>query len=314
MGSFKPLVSIIIPVYNGSNFMKEAIDSAISQTYQNIEVIVVNDGSTDTTDEIALSYGEKIRYFKKENGGVSSALNLGIENMKGEYFSWLSHDDVYTPDKIEKSINALELCEDKNTLIYCASKKIDKNSMPLTDGPANTDKEYINWQQAIFEMFEKGTYGGCAFLIPKRAFDVCGGFSEEYRFIQDKMVWFNFFFNKFSILKIPDVCVMSRIHGGQLTQTGQELFRKESYEASDYMISELLKISSKENNLIKAYILYNAKYNVSNVVKNAVREAEKAKLLNPMDVLQIFVKCSYGKIRPFIRRLYYKFFRKIKTS
>ena len=71
--------------------MREAIDSALAQTYERVEVIVVNDGSTDGTEQIALSYGERIRYFRKENGGVSSALNLGIKEMKGEYFSWLSH-------------------------------------------------------------------------------------------------------------------------------------------------------------------------------------------------------------------------------
>ena len=78
---FNPLVSIVIPVYNGENYLKEAIDSALAQTYKNIEVIVVNDGSSDKTDEICKSYGSKIRYFKKENGGVSTALNLGIEKM-----------------------------------------------------------------------------------------------------------------------------------------------------------------------------------------------------------------------------------------
>jgi glycosyltransferase involved in cell wall biosynthesis len=77
---FNPKVSIIIPVYNGSNFLKEAIDSAIAQTYKNIEIIVINDGSSDNgaTEKIAKSYGDKIRYFKKENGGVATALNLGI--------------------------------------------------------------------------------------------------------------------------------------------------------------------------------------------------------------------------------------------
>ena len=84
---FNPLVSIIIPVYNGSNYVKEAIDSALAQTYKNIEVIVVNDGSTDNTEKIVKSYGDKIRYFYKENGGVASALNLAIENSKGEYIS-----------------------------------------------------------------------------------------------------------------------------------------------------------------------------------------------------------------------------------
>ena len=85
-----PLVSIVIPVYNGSNYLKEAIDSALAQTYKNIEVLVINDGSNDDdlTNEIAFSFGDKIKYYKKENGGVSSALNYGISKMKGDYFSY----------------------------------------------------------------------------------------------------------------------------------------------------------------------------------------------------------------------------------
>ena len=104
--AFQPKVSIIIPVYNGAEFMREAIDSALAQTYPHIEVIVVNDGSRDdgATREIALSYGDRIRYFEKENGGVSSALNLGIRNMTGDYFSWLSHDDAYLPDNVQASV------------------------------------------------------------------------------------------------------------------------------------------------------------------------------------------------------------------
>ena len=104
-----PKVSIIIPVYNGEMYIKEAIDSALAQTYKNFEVIVVNDGSSDKTDEICKSYGSKIRYFKKENGGVSTALNLGIKKMNGEYFSWLSHDDLYLPNKIKEQINYLNI-------------------------------------------------------------------------------------------------------------------------------------------------------------------------------------------------------------
>ena len=79
-----PLVSIIIPVYNGSDYLKEAIESALAQTYSNIEILVVNDGSCDDgkTEEIALSYKDRIRYITKPNGGVSSALNLGIAQMK----------------------------------------------------------------------------------------------------------------------------------------------------------------------------------------------------------------------------------------
>ena len=103
---FKPKVSIIIPVYNGENFLEQAINSALHQTYDNIEVIVINDGSNDKgkTEAIAKKYNDKIKYFYKENGGVASALNMALEKMSGDYFSWLSHDDLYYDDKIEKQI------------------------------------------------------------------------------------------------------------------------------------------------------------------------------------------------------------------
>ena len=103
-----PLVSAVIPVYNGSNYLREAINSVLNQTYSNIEVIVVDDGSTDDTWTIIQSYGDKIRGFHKENGGVSSALNLAIDNMKGEWFAWLSHDDLWLSNKIEMQIHYLQ--------------------------------------------------------------------------------------------------------------------------------------------------------------------------------------------------------------
>ena len=101
-----PLVSIIIPVYNGGNFLRDAIESALNQTYPNIEVIVVNDGSDDCgeTEKIASDFVGKIVYLSKENGGVSSALNFGIQQMKGDFFSWLSHDDLYVETKIEEQL------------------------------------------------------------------------------------------------------------------------------------------------------------------------------------------------------------------
>ena len=80
-------VCVLMSTYNGEKFIEEQLDSILNQTYKNIEIIVVNDGSNDDgkTEEIALSYGDKIKYIKKQNGGVSSALNAGIKEMTGEY-------------------------------------------------------------------------------------------------------------------------------------------------------------------------------------------------------------------------------------
>ena len=105
--TYKPLVSIIIPLYNGSNYVEEAIKSALAQTYDNIEIVVVNDGSTDNGAGKAIceKYLDKILYFEKENGGCASALNYGIKKANGDFISWLSHDDLYFPEKVEKQIN-----------------------------------------------------------------------------------------------------------------------------------------------------------------------------------------------------------------
>ena len=130
--AYLPKVSIVIPAYNASNYLAEAIDSALAQTYPNTEIIVVNDGSRDdgATERIALSYGDKIRYFHKENGGSSSALNTGIANMTGEWFSWLSHDDLYVPHKVETQIrylNGLDVSEEElyRQVLFSASDLID---------------------------------------------------------------------------------------------------------------------------------------------------------------------------------------------
>ena len=127
---FNPKVSIVIPVYNGSDYLEEAIESALNQTYKNIEVIIVNDGSNDNgkTEGVAQSFGHRITYFVKDNGGVASALNYGCEKMTGDFFSWLSHDDVYYPNKIEKQVEYLQSIKDKNIVLYSDFEIIDANS------------------------------------------------------------------------------------------------------------------------------------------------------------------------------------------
>ncbi|MEW6003088.1 MAG: glycosyltransferase family 2 protein [Nitrospirota bacterium] len=100
-----PLVSAIVPVFNCERYICEAIDSIFLQTYKNIEIIVVDDGSTDQTKEVVLDrYKRKIRFLEQPNSGPSRARNLGILNSKGEYIAFLDADDIWEPDKIRKQI------------------------------------------------------------------------------------------------------------------------------------------------------------------------------------------------------------------
>lgn len=205
-------VSIIIPVYNGSNYLREAIDSALAQTYKNIEILVVNDGSKDdgATEAIALSYGEQIRYFKKENGGVASALNMGIRNMEGEYFSWLSHDDVYYSDKVEKEIEAIKASGDETTLVQCEYDFYDMGTGAKT---ASNYHEYYSQEQlenSVFTVLQVQIHA-CGALIHKSHFDRVGLFNENIRTVQDVEMWFRLYRNQ-KVLFIPECLYFVREH------------------------------------------------------------------------------------------------------
>jgi len=211
MYDFNPLVSIVIPVYNGNNFLKEAIDSALAQTYKNLEIIVVNDGSIDNTEEIALSYGDKIRYFSKPNGGTSTALNLGIENMRGSYFSWLSHDDLYYPKKIERAIEELSKLDDKNTIIIsdldCIDEKYTKifstaNYQEHRDAYPKRNNFYL------YPVVYNKTHG-CTHLIPKAVFETVGLFDVKWLVAHDFEFYYRAF-AKFPHKYINEVLVTAR--------------------------------------------------------------------------------------------------------
>lgn len=212
MSAINPKVSIVIPVYNGSDFLGEAIDSALAQTYRNIEIVVVNDGSQDDgkTERVALSYGSRIRYFSKPNGGVASALNMAIREMTGEYFSWLSHDDLYSTSKIEREIEALSKLDRDGTIIYCDYSVFStdpERAIPvrLKSVPPEQFRYWITVENALH---------GCTLLIPKVAFEECGGFNEALRTTQDYDLWFRLA-ERYRFVHIPEVLVKARNHPEQ---------------------------------------------------------------------------------------------------
>lgn len=308
-------VSIIIPVYNGSNYMKEAIDSALAQTYPNIEIIVVNDGSKDEgmTEKIALSYGNKIKYIKKENGGVSSALNYGISAMSGEYFSWLSHDDVYTPEKIEKQIEALKKSKKVDAAVICNWDTIDKDSKRIKVAQHLNEEAILNWNKALLCMLNK-TFHGCAFLIPKKCFDKVGYFNEELRYCQDVLMWWKIFLSEVSLVFCDYVGVHARVHANQLTQTGSALYHHDAQIIGDIIIPEFTEKSSRDNNFLYMYAKGEAIHGNENVVKKCIQKGNEKNLFTLRQKIILKLLNIYGFIRPMIRKIYYRIFRNIDVK
>lgn len=216
--NFNPKVSIVIPVYNGSNFLREAVDSAINQIYENIEIIIVNDGSSDNgaTRDIAKSYGDKIRYFEKENGGVATALNIGIREMVGDYFSWLSHDDVYYPNKIQFQINELRNIVNRDVIQYSGWTSIDEESKTISECDLADNHSISNLQRPLYSLLN-GIIHGCSLLIPKSCFLKIGTFDENLRTTQDYALWFKFL-HQTPILFNSQILIKSRIHNLQTSK------------------------------------------------------------------------------------------------
>lgn len=229
---YTPKISIVIPAYNASNYLAEAIDSALAQTYPNIEIIVVNDGSKDdgATEQVALSYGDKIRYFSKENGGSSSALNVGIANMTGEWFSWLSHDDLYVPEKLEKQIAYIEsLMIDDSALskhiFFSASELIDAQGKTIRACRMNQARRLAATVDSFphngYLIAEPTVYSfhGCSCLVHKDAFADVGCFDEGLRLLNDVDVWFRLYAANYKVHYIPEPLVKGRVHSKQVSKS-----------------------------------------------------------------------------------------------
>lgn len=232
-----PKVSIVIPVYNGEDYVNEAIDSALAQTYENCEVIVVNDGSTDNTEAIVKTYGNKIRYFSKENGGVSSALNVGIEHMEGEYFQYLPHDDLLHPDKIEKNIRAIQQSRNEMSIVwsgwnynYMDGRGLQRFQIPYQYNDKNRLTNSVF--PLLFSILNTVTV-----LINRKYFDKIGKFNTELYTSQDYDMWYRTFIDQRTIY-LEEELVDYRMHEHQGTQTDSK-FDKNCISMSEFMVSNL---------------------------------------------------------------------------
>lgn len=147
------LVSVIIPCYNQGKFLNETLESVYKQTYTDWECIVVDDGSTDNTREIAEQWAEKdvrFKYFYKDNSGVSSARNYGIEKAKGNYFQFLDSDDLLHKTKLEVSINEVKSNNDV-TIVITNFKMISADSKLITEAFCKLDKDLFTLNNFLFQ-------------------------------------------------------------------------------------------------------------------------------------------------------------------
>lgn len=247
-------VSIVIPVYNAEKYLEECIESALNQTYPDIEVIAVNDGSTDNSLGILKKYEGKIKIISKENGGVASALNAGINAMTGEWFKWLSADDALYPTAVEELISEAKKIEDKkHTILYSHFDFIDSEGKLVDHAiePNYNDLDSFDFNVILLDHL---VGNGTTSLVHKSTIDDYGMFKEKIDF-EDYELWLRYcILHNSRLLLVPKTLAKYRIHEGQLTK--EKL--KKGIEVRDALRESILKkLDTKERikyeNALKQY-------------------------------------------------------------
>ena len=187
----RPLVSVIIPVYNCERYIDEALYSVYHQTYSNIEIIVVDDGSTDRTPEILKKHRSRIRLFHQENGGAAAARNTALDNAHGDLIAFIDGDDYWHPEKLAIQVQHLE----QNPDIGVVAANI-KYSWPREDGtypnlavsfPVDEDNDFTEvFYDDIFTSYPISTI---SILMRREVVDRTGKFDLTMRKGQDHDYW-----------------------------------------------------------------------------------------------------------------------------
>lgn len=174
-----PLVSAIIPCYNRPDYVREAIDSALAQTYPTIEIIVVDDGSTDETPQVLASYGDRIRVLRQQNAGTAAARNTGIAASSGKYLAWLDSDDAWLPEKIAAEVDAAERYSGA-AVVYTRCQPVDRSGRPAAPSHPVTVPNPVIRRDILEMMVIESEVMPSSCIMRRDVIDEVGNFDTEY--------------------------------------------------------------------------------------------------------------------------------------
>jgi glycosyltransferase involved in cell wall biosynthesis len=218
----EPLVSVIIATYNRAEFIGQAVESAVDQTYGKIEIIVIDDGSTDNTHEVLKKYEGKIKYIYQKRAERSAARNRGFRHSRGDYIAFLDSDDVWLPEKIEKQVEVLNERQDVG-LVYVDVQFIDASGQPF-DGHVRWDgrKRDVLYEDLMTNNIVTGTTSSA--MIRRACLDKVGLFDESMNTCED-LDLFRRIALHYKFHNISSPLVKFRIHDANTQQDASAMAR-----------------------------------------------------------------------------------------
>lgn len=216
-----PLVSVVIATYNGERFVAETLDSVLAQTWEHLEVIVCDDGSTDGTLDILAGYRDRVLVHRQKNRGVSAARNRGASFARGEYIAFLDHDDLWEPDMLERQVGLL-LARKGHGLVYGDSWIID------------TQGHSFGQRKSFLEYREGDVYGELlqgnfipieTAVLPAAVFRALGGFDTRLRYLEDYELYLRVA-ERYPVAFQPHPVARYRIHERNLSHDKEALLKE----------------------------------------------------------------------------------------
>lgn len=233
-----PEISIVLPTYNGAKYIKESIESILTQSFTDWELIIVNDCSTDNTPTIVESYAtrdSRIRVIHNEqNLKLPASLNVGFREARGRYFTWTSDDNAYVEDALREMYLVLEKQEDV-PMVVADMIAIDEQNNYVYD-----------WQHyAKGRMAYNNAVGAC-FLYRREVVDKIGGYDEEAFLLEDYEYWYRVLINCGDIVRIPEILYRYRIHSASLSDARAADIRNRLMEFRRLNFTNLMDLCEEE--------------------------------------------------------------------
>lgn len=239
-----PLISVLMPVYNGEKYLREAIDSVLAQTYKNFELIIVNDASTDGTEQIVQSYhSEQIHYFRNEtNRGIVFSRNFLIEQARGDFFAVIDSDDLWVPDKLERQ-HVYMMQHPECYLCGTWAKIIDGKNMVVS-----RIQHPIHYNHIKANLLFQSSFVHSSVLIRKMN-DHTFHYDSFYPVCEDYDLWFRIC-QKYPAHNIGEYLTLYRIHKTNISKEKEILLSDKRREIINQACLELGSFSDKEINII----------------------------------------------------------------
>ena len=185
-----PAISVILAVYNGSPYLKEAIFSVLNQTFNDFEFIIVDDGSTHDSAGTIISISnddERIRYFHKDHSGLAASLNHGLNNAKGELIARIDADDIWLPNKLEHQLNYLRRHKEIK-LLGCSVRFINHAGCPLKKKGFNRGS-YINSSEILHKIVRNNLFCHSSVIFYRKIFESVSQYDESFVSSLDYDLW-----------------------------------------------------------------------------------------------------------------------------